>query len=142
MINPTEISMMADEEAMVEADKSALRMGRPHVVFLMDLCHERSAAVGWWDGVDVDDKFAEKIALIHSELSEALEGHRRDLMDNHLPHRKSVEVELGDAVIRIFDLAGKMKLDLFGAIDEKLEYNRTRADHKRAARAAKGGKKY
>ena len=71
-----------------------------------------------------------------------MEGDRKNLMDDHLPHRKMIEVELADAVIRIGDLAGKLGLDLGGAIDEKLVYNRNRADHKKENRLQEGGKKY
>ena len=84
----------------------------------------------------------ELLALVHAEISEALEGHRKRLMDDHLPHRPMIEVELADAVIRIADLAGYLDLDLGGAIIEKLEYNRTRADHKLANRAMAGGKAF
>lgn len=86
--------------------------------------------------------FATKIALIHSEVSEALEGFRKNLMDDHLKDRKAVEVELADAVIRIMDLAGALNLDLGGAIVEKLAYNQVRADHKPEARAETNGKKF
>lgn len=51
------------------------------------------------------------------------------------------EVELADAVIRIFDLAGACGYQIGDAIMEKLEYNRHRADHKRENRAKDGGKK-
>jgi NTP pyrophosphatase (non-canonical NTP hydrolase) len=86
--------------------------------------------------------FPVRIALCHSELSEALEGDRKDQMDDHLPDRKMAEVELADAVIRIFDLAGAMHYDLGGAIAEKLAYNANRADHKHAMRNKAGGKAY
>lgn len=85
---------------------------------------------------------AVKLALIHSEVSEALEGVRRGKMDDHLPHRPSVEVELADTLIRIFDLAGYLGLDLGGAFVEKRRYNATRIDHTPEARAAAGGKKF
>lgn len=84
----------------------------------------------------------EKLCLSHSELSEAMEGHRKGLKDDKLPHRSMLEVELADAVIRIFDLAGALGLDLSGAMIEKLAYNQQRADHKPEARAAAGGKAY
>ena len=63
-------------------------------------------------------------------------------MDNHLPHRKMVEVELADAMIRIMDLAGAMNLDLGGAMVEKLLYNTQRSDHKVDNRAKTNGKKF
>lgn len=108
------------------------------------ICHRLAMKSGWWDGKDPQDKEggAVKIALIHSELSEALEGLRKDTMDDHLPHRKTLEVELADAVIRIFDYAGALGLDLGGAMAEKLAYNQQRADHKRENRKAEGGKAF
>lgn len=84
----------------------------------------------------------EKLMLIVSEVAEAMEGHRKNLMDDKLPHRSMVEVELADTVIRIFDLAGAMKLDLGGAMEEKLNFNKTRPDHKLENRIKDGGKSY
>jgi NTP pyrophosphatase (non-canonical NTP hydrolase) len=86
--------------------------------------------------------FGEKIALVHSELSEALEAYRRDKMDDHLPHRSGVEVELADAVLRIMGIATHLGLDLAGAIVEKHHYNQTRPDHLPEARAQTGGKRF
>jgi hypothetical protein len=84
-----------------------------------------------------DINIAEKIAMIHTELSEALEGYRQDKMDQHLPHRLNVEVELADAVQRIFSLAVILKLDLGGAYVEKAAFNLNRADHDPATRTKK-----
>lgn len=69
---------------------------------------------------------AQAIALMHSELSEALEADRKDLMDDKLTHRKGLEVELADAVIRIMDFSQGKDLDVGGAVIEKLDYNKTR----------------
>ncbi len=85
---------------------------------------------------------AEKLCLSHSEVSEAMEGYRKGLQDDHLPHRSMLEVELAYAVIRIADLAGALGLDLGGAIAEKLRYNQQRADHKPENRAKEGGKAF
>lgn len=100
----------------------------------------------WWVDLDtgepIERNVGELLALIHSEISEALEGHRKDLMDDHLVERRMFEVELVDAVIRILDVGAGFKLDLGGALVEKLRYNRQRADHKRENRLAANGKKY
>lgn len=119
--------------------------------------HQGNVDAGWWTDLDtlqslaeecrIRTRFgkalvAEKLALIHSEVSEAMEGARKNLMDDKLPHRKMIEVELADAVIRILDLAGALKLDLAGAIAEKLCYNSTREDHKIENRQGVGGKSY
>jgi NTP pyrophosphatase (non-canonical NTP hydrolase) len=100
----------------------------------------------WWRSLKTNRRIkrnvGELLALIHSEISEALEGHRKNLMDDKLPHRKMLEVELADAMIRIFDLAGGLGLDLGGAYVEKMAYNATREDHKREARLLAGGKAY
>lgn len=84
----------------------------------------------------------EKLMLIVSEIAEAMEGDRKNLPDDKLPHRRMIEVELADAMIRIHCLAGQMELDLGGAMKEKIEYNFSRADHKIENRVATGGKEY
>ena len=84
----------------------------------------------------------EQMSLLHTEVSEATEGHRRLKMDDHLPHRTSLEVELADVLIRVFDLSGGYGLDVAGAMAEKLAYNAQRQDHKVENRRAIGGKKF
>jgi len=107
--------------------------------------YTNNVAAGWYSdpqtGERINRNVGEMLALIHSEVSEALEGYRKDLMDDHLPHRKMIEVELADAVIRICDLAGYLGIDLSSAVGEKREYNANRADHKLENRIKEGGKR-
>jgi len=78
--------------------------------------------LGTWDR----NRRLARIALIHSELSEMVEGIRKDSMDDKLPRRKQEEVELADTLIRMEDYAGIYGLDLGGAREEKEAYNSTR----------------
>jgi hypothetical protein len=63
-----------------------------------------NASVGWWD--NPHRNVYELLQLVVTEIAEATEGERKDLMDDHLPHRKMGEVELADALIRLLDMAG------------------------------------
>lgn len=85
--------------------------------------------------------FDQRAALIHSEVSEAFEGWRKNLMDTHLPHRKMMEAELADVIIRVLDCAADNGFDIGGAVVEKLLYNRRREDHTNESRSSENGKR-
>jgi len=119
--------------------------------------HAANVHAGWWTDLNTGTDFvkevrggtrlgkalvAEKLCLVHSEVSESMEADRKNLMDDKLTHRLGVEVEMADAVIRILDLCGAMNLDLAGAIFEKLAYNKTREDHQIKNRKEANGKSY
>ena len=116
------------------------------VQLLQDTCHD--AAKSWWVDADGNDirtnpyTFSNKLMLIVTEVAEACEADRKDLMDDHLPHLKGIVCELADAMIRIADLCGAYDLDLGGAVAQKLAYNAVRKDHTKAHREASGGKTY
>ena len=101
---------------------------------LRDLCYSESVRAGWHTDIETGNlknrNKGEMLALIHSEISEAMEGERKNLMDDHLPNRPMAEVEMADAIIRIMDYCGRWGYDIGGAIAEKLVYNKNRADHK------------
>lgn len=113
---------------------------------LRNVCYQASYKAGWHTDIETgelkDRNKAEMICLMHSELSEAMEGERKGLMDDHLPNRPMAEVEMADAVIRIMDYCGRFNYDIGGAIVEKLEYNANRADHKIENRKKDNGKKF
>lgn len=73
---------------------------------------------GFWDN-PIND--GECIALMHSDLSEALEEIRNDKIE-----WKNVAAELADCVIRIFDYAQGRGLDIATAIADKMDINRRR----------------
>ena len=82
---------------------------------------------GWYDDPTLQFNDGEKIALMHSELSEALDALRHgDPPDSHIPAFKGTEAELADVIIRIMDYAQHKGLDVAGAIVAKARYNDAR----------------
>lgn len=134
-----------------EQREAEAAVGNTYIATINDLCadiHADNIKAGWWTDMHTGESILETrnvpeiLMLIVSEVAEAMEGYRKDLMDDKLPHRKMMEVELADAVIRIADLCGAKGYDLGGAIAEKRAYNANREDHKLENRIKPGGKAF
>lgn len=84
---------------------------------LITKAHAASRAAGWWTDLQTGNPInprrvaAEKIALAHSEVSEAAEAYWTDSMDDTLPHRLGLGVEVADAAMRLADLIGALYPD-------------------------------
>ncbi|MEK8133136.1 hypothetical protein WMW72_35260 [Paenibacillus filicis] len=111
---------------------------------LVKAAHANAIDKGWYEE---PRSFGDKIALIHSEVSEALEDHRNGnnpqtvwyeikdtdgqiIKSNLLESEKwkpcGIPSELADIVIRVADMCGYYGIDLEKAISEKMAYNATR----------------
>lgn len=129
---------MLDARQSIETARAGIRE-------LVLISHGMSLFAGWWHDLqtgEVTGSVPEKIALCHSELSEALEADRKGAMDDKLPDRPGIEVELADVMHRVLDLAGALDVDLAGAFIDKMLHNATRPDHDPRNRMKPGGKAY
>lgn len=111
---------------------------------LAALC--RTANDKWWrdpgSGELIQRNHGELFMLMVGEIAEAMEGQRKNLMDPHLPTHKNAEVEIADALIRIFDYCGEHYPNIGDAFVEKMAYNAVRKDHTAEERLKPNGKRF
>lgn len=113
--------------------------------------HATAVSKGWWDPAEWYQRIqkevlvllpeelqkemekaayrrpAEGIALMHAELSEALENERAGCpSSDHIPEFTGVEEEYADTIIRILDDAERRGLRVGEAIIAKMEFNKNR----------------
>lgn len=114
---------------------------------LRDRVHALAVSKGWYENRDVSDPnvLGSMLALIHSEVSEALEDVRRGRMslsiEEHLTvgavvrHKPNgLPSELADVIIRVLDLCGALGIDIEDAVRMKHAYNETRS-HRHGGKA-------
>lgn len=117
---------------------------------LSRLIHQRNVDAGWWSdprtGERIERNMGEMLCLVHSEVSEAMEAHRKNLQDDKLPQYSGLVVELIDAMIREFDILGsemaRTDVDVTEVFLAKVNFNANRPDHKPENRIKEGGKAF
>jgi len=98
---------------------------------LRDKCHAMAVEKGWYESGHRN--IGEALMLVVTEVAEAMEEARRSnaLLETYfLPSSptkpEGFPIELADVLIRVFDLAGSLGVDLDEAVRMKMEYNATR----------------
>lgn len=145
-----QVANLTERNASLEAEaRMLLEIGKschPRMTLRNFAVLCRRAADNWYHdpktGMRIQHNAGERYMLMVSEISEAFEAKRKNKMDDHLPHRRGEEVEICDALIRIFDFSGEQDYDLDGAFWEKIAFNAVREDHTAEARTQRNGKQW
>lgn len=93
---------------------------------LAAILHETAISKGFWDGPKNHDKIGNKLALVHSEVTEVLEAIRKN------KGSKEVVEEMADVIIRLLDLyaammnAGFVEHSLDEELSNKMAVNKGR----------------
>jgi hypothetical protein len=102
----------------------------------------------WWVDINTGEpkerNVGEMLMLLVSEAAEAMEGHRKSKMDDHLPQYPMYQVEMVDIVVRWLDMVGSEQIgfDATEVFEAKMAYNAIRQDHQLESRRKVDGKKY
>lgn len=119
---------MDEQGTLTNKGETAILQG---IAVLTEAAGRQAAHLGWYDNAQ-DRGFAEEIALMHSELSEALEEYRsgRGFDEQYTSGEKNkpegIPAELGDVLIRMADSAKHRKIPLADGVLAKLKFNPTR----------------
>ena len=124
MSTPESIPEDRDQDLETQREEYAQYQFKDSFQHLSEIVHETAKSKGWWD---LDRNNGEALALIHSEVSEALEALRMgNPPDDKIPSFSGAEAELADVIIRIMDLSAARNWDIAGAILAKIEMNKGR----------------
>ena len=119
---------MNTDRAQLEALGTSQQPESTSLNRLRDKAYQNAVSKGFYD--KGKPTIGDYCANLHGEVSELWEAHRNGLLDaqcDKAAHLTCLEEELADILIRCFDMAGALDVDLDSAVAEKMRYNATRS---------------